>query len=128
MTPAVNKDCIIDKARDVLALDRAGLPVCRDSFRIFTTLRFLEGLADEDVVYELVTTGFLVHATKRYHSHVASHLRPVSGGRFEMGTEVAQARHLCGEPPRHIVDLSPFMLAEFTVTNEMFALFDADRL
>jgi formylglycine-generating enzyme required for sulfatase activity len=101
--------------------------VCGNSQRIFATLRELERLADENAIYELVTNGFLLHATERYHLYVEPHLRPAGGCRFEMGTEVSRVRHFCGETPRHTVQLSRFMLSEFTVTNDMFALFDPRR-
>ena len=128
MKLTVNKDHVISEAREVLALDRKGLPVCGDSLRIFTMLRALERLDDDHAVGELATEGFLAHATERYHLVIEPHLRPVDGGRFEMGTEAGRARHFCGETPRHTVDLSRFMLSEFTVTNDMFALLDPRRL
>jgi formylglycine-generating enzyme required for sulfatase activity len=128
MTTIVNKDSVISKARNVLTLDRTGFPVCSDSLLVFTTLRALERLADENVVDELVTNGFLVRATERYQRHIEPHLRPVGSRRFEMGTESSRARHFCGEAPRHTVDLSRFMISEFTVTNDLFALLDPRRL
>lgn len=124
----MSKDRVINTARDVLALDRTGFPVCGDSLLIFTTLRGLERLADENAVYELVTNGFLVHANERYHLDIEPHLRPVGGRCFEMGTDASRARHFCGETPRHTVNLSRFMLSEFTVTNDIFALLDPRRL
>lgn len=88
----------------------------------------LQLAADENVVYELVTNGFLVHATERYQRDIEPYLRPVDSHRFEMGTESSRERHFCGEIPRHAVDLSRFMLSEFAVTNDLFALLDPRRL
>jgi formylglycine-generating enzyme required for sulfatase activity len=122
MTTIVNGDRIIDTAREVLALDRAGLPVCHDSHRILTCLQELGRMADEDATDELVTHGFLIHAGDRYHTHIEPHLRAVNGGQFQMGTEAGRERHFCGETPRHTVDLSSFMISQYTVTDHLFAL------
>ncbi len=40
-----------------------------------------------------------------------------------MGTNYAEARHFCGEIPRHDVNLSPFHIAQKPITNELFSLF-----
>lgn len=122
------KDDVINEARGVLTLDPAGFPVCDDSLRIFIILWALECLDDEMVVDELVTNGFLLHSADRYQLHIATHLKPVAGSRYEMGTEASRTRHFCGETPRHAVDLTQFMLAEHAVTHEIFALLDPRRL
>ena len=45
-----------------------------------------------------------------------------------MGTSSANARHFCGETPGHSVSLSPFHITRTAVTNELFSLFDKQRL
>jgi formylglycine-generating enzyme required for sulfatase activity len=127
MDMPMNKDQVINEARSVLALQRDGFPVCADSLRIFTALRTVERLADETVIDELITNGFLVHAAERYHMAIESHMRSVGDCDFDMGTETSRARHFCGETPRHRVTLSEFMLSEFAVTNDVFALLDPAR-
>jgi sulfatase modifying factor 1 len=47
----------------------------------------------------------------------------LEGGRFEMGSEGADAYPDDGEGPAHAVELSPFRIAPTTVTNEAFAAF-----
>jgi formylglycine-generating enzyme required for sulfatase activity len=72
--------------------------------------------------------GLLSGSASRYEEHVAPQMRLIDAAQFEMGTDAAEARHFCGESPRHHVELSSFELARVPVTNELFGTFDASRL
>ncbi|WP_020670781.1 SUMF1/EgtB/PvdO family nonheme iron enzyme [Amycolatopsis nigrescens] len=126
--PRQAKDRVIEEAREVLALDRAGFPVCDDSGRIFAALRALERAEDQGPFQELVAEGFLAGADERYHRFVERDMRELGGRAFLMGTDPADARHFCGETPCHHVELSRFLLSAVAVTNELFALFEPGRL
>lgn len=115
----------VDAARDALVLDRAGLPVCRDSHRVHAAMRALE--AEPDAFAELVGAGFLARAAERFHQYVEPQLRAVPGGLFDMGTAPNRAQHFCGETPRRRVELSAFTLSAVQVTNELYGLMDPGR-
>jgi formylglycine-generating enzyme required for sulfatase activity len=55
-------------------------------------------------------------------------MRTIDAATFEMGTPAPQARHFCGETPRHLVQLSPYRIARYLVTNELYGLFDRARI
>jgi formylglycine-generating enzyme required for sulfatase activity len=115
-------DDVVGRAREALALDSAGLPVCRDSAAVLRALRAIHHLGDE-IYDELVRSGFLAGAAER-RSAVLPLLRRFGDARFDMGTPVAGARHFSGETPRHTVELSAFLLAEIPVTSDLFGLLD----
>ena len=94
-------------------------------------LHAIDGLlqwgSDADVE-EILRAGFLRDSERRYAESVAPHMELAPGGRFAMGTDRAQARHFCGESPRHVVELSPFLIGRCTVTNELFGVLDPRRV
>lgn len=117
----------IRRARLLLALDRAGHPRCRESAAILQAMDDLLATEHAEAIDELLVRGFLRDSGRRYQEYVAPHMSPLNGGRFQMGTSRAHARHFCGETPRHVVELSPYHLAQTPVTNELYGLFDPSR-
>jgi formylglycine-generating enzyme required for sulfatase activity len=124
---AGTRDTTVDRARAVLALDRAGRPRCTDTRRVYAALAALRRAAGPDVVAGVVDHGFLAGARERYERHVAPTMRALPAVRFQMGTDAARVRYFCGESPRHPVELSPFAVSAYPVTNELYALFDPAR-
>jgi formylglycine-generating enzyme required for sulfatase activity len=114
-------------ARSTLVLDRDGFPECDNRALIYATLQALRGTGDPDLYAELVTERFLAGANERYAVHIEPILQQVPAGTFRMGTDPRDARHFCGESPRHVVELSAFAVSRVPVTNEMFALLDRSR-
>jgi formylglycine-generating enzyme required for sulfatase activity len=127
MDNGTNKDRLINWARDILRLGDTGVPLCQNSVEIYNAMYWVQRFADDEVRDELLTRGFLLEAAERRDAYIEKHLVPVASTSFDMGTTVAEARHFCGETPRHTVDLSEFRICEFPVTNEMFAIFDPAR-
>src|SRR3989440_4124063 len=127
MDTGVYKDLLINRAREVLALDRNGIPICPSSAEIFGAMCVVERLADDEVTHDLLAQGFLRDAVERRSAHIDEHMIPVGGTSFSMGSSVATARHFCGETPRHAVELSRFRMCGIATTNEMFALLDPPR-
>jgi formylglycine-generating enzyme required for sulfatase activity len=118
-------DDLIARARGVLALDRNGLPACRDTQAIFSVMRALRQSAGPDAFDELVTHGFLAGAAERYDRDIAADMRAVPAVCYEMGTHPEDLQHFCGESPQHRVELSPFAASAYAVTNSLYAAFDA---
>jgi formylglycine-generating enzyme len=118
----------VTAAGDVLR--RAGRRDIRslDSETIVTAIDVLFRTSDPDAVHELLFDGFLRDSAERYDEYVASGMRGIGGACFEMGTPRSEARHFCGESPRHAVELSPYAIGTTPVTNELYGLFDAGRL
>jgi formylglycine-generating enzyme required for sulfatase activity len=127
MVTGINKDLLIERARDVLALDSAGTPVCQDTGQIFGAMLAAECVADGEVAHELLDNGFLRHAPDRRDAYIDKHLISIAGATFDMGSDIATVRHFCGETPNHSVTLSPFQICAIPTTNEMFAVFDPPR-
>jgi formylglycine-generating enzyme required for sulfatase activity len=127
MVTRTSKDLLIEQAREVLALDPAGIPVCQDTSAIFGFMLAIDRLADKEVAHDLLDNGFLRHAPDRRGAHVDQRLVAIPGATFDMGSDVAMARHFCGETPGHTVELSPFQICATPTTNEMFALLDPTR-
>ena len=121
-------DDLIATARDVLALDRAGLPACHDTQAIFSVIRELRRSAEPEAFEELVTHGFLAGAAERYDRVIAADMRAIPAVRYEMGTPLEDLQHFCGESPQHQVELSPFAASAYAVTNSLYATFDAEWL
>lgn len=126
MSTLMNKDHVIDRVRPVLALDHAGLPLCREPVRILGALHAVGDLGDETVHAELVTAGFLADMPDRV-ALVAEQLRHVPGATFTMGTAAERARFFVGEVPDHTVELEPFEISCVQVTNALLGLLDPDR-
>lgn len=120
----------IARARQLLRLDSAGLPVHHDNQAVFAALESLRQSGPGDTITELVTDGFLRESTQRFEQYIAPQLCPLAGGRFQMGAHYAPARgrHFCGETPAHPVELSPFSIMRVPITNKLFGLFDRRRL
>jgi len=121
------RDAAISLARSVLRRGPGGRPRVVDARAAVAAVDGLLRLGDQDVVRELLLDGFLRGSAQRYEDHVAPHMRGLGGGRFEMGTDPADAGHFSGEMPRHLVELSPFQMARVPVTTELLGLFDPDR-
>jgi formylglycine-generating enzyme required for sulfatase activity len=110
-------------ARSILALDRAGYPVCRDRARIYTALRAVRRAGDPD----LIANGFLAGVAARLAEHIRPLLTRIDAATFVMGTDTAKQGHFCGEVPGHRVELSVYAVTRVQVTNRLFALLDPDR-
>jgi formylglycine-generating enzyme required for sulfatase activity len=82
---------------------------------------------DIAALHESLAPSYLRGRGERYEAFVASSMCRLETANFEMGTLAHDARHFCGEAPRHRVDLSPFEIARTPVTNELFAIFDPRR-
>lgn len=121
------RSAAITQAQRLLKLDGEGRPRCMDSKVIFTAIDALLRTGHSEAIEELLVSGFLQGSRARYEGHVTPGMRHLRGGRYEMGTNQADARYFCGEVPRHSVELSPFHLAEVPVTNELFSLYDSRR-
>lgn len=120
-------DPLLERARTVLRLDDRGAPLCRDSAAVLDAVHRLWRTGREDLIGELLVDGFLRGADQRRAELVADGLVDIAGGRFDMGTDPAQARHFCGETPRHAVELPGFAIGRFAVTNRLYAAFDPSR-
>lgn len=118
---------IIERARAVLQLDRAGRPRVGDPNLVLPAVDALVQLGEAELVDELLVRGFLRGSEERYAEHVAPAMVALDGGRFEMGTPAEEAGHFCGESPRHVVELRPFSIGAVPVTNELFAILDPQR-
>jgi formylglycine-generating enzyme required for sulfatase activity len=114
----------IAHARDVLAIDAEGRPVCRDSLAILEAIDMLERHDAREAIQELLTEGLFAQRAERFERHIAPFLRSLPGGRYDMGTPVEDKRHFVGESPCHPVELSPFRMSTLPVTNELYALFN----
>ena len=123
---AAQTDAAISEARRALRLDRRGQPrhaAAAIAAAVDGLLRTPRTDAIEEILFE-----FFAGSAARYDEHVSPQMRLIDAAQFEMGTDAAEARHFCGESPRHKVELSPFHLAQLPVTNELFGIFDAARL
>jgi formylglycine-generating enzyme required for sulfatase activity/proteasome lid subunit RPN8/RPN11 len=120
-------DQAIAQAKRILALDSKGRPTCKDNRLIVATIGGLLRTENHEAANELLIRGFLAGSLERYEEYVAQTMR-VCGGRFEMGTRLGCNRHFVGESPCHRVALSPFSIATVPVTNELFSVFDQQRL
>jgi formylglycine-generating enzyme required for sulfatase activity len=112
----------VEQARSALAVDGREVLKCRDAEVVYRSLRVLLGALGPADTCEVLADGFLRHADDRYSQHVAPHMVDLGAATFVMGTAPAHRRHFCGEVPDHRVDLSPFQLADATVTNELYGL------
>jgi formylglycine-generating enzyme required for sulfatase activity/proteasome lid subunit RPN8/RPN11 len=118
----------LDWIREVLALDGAGRPRCRNSQLVLHCIGALLSTARQDAIEDLLGNGFLREVEHRYAEYIESNMVRLNAARFLMGTSAARARHFCGEVPQHSVELSPFSIGRFLVTNELLGLLDESRL
>lgn len=117
-------DRSITQARTLLALDEFGRPKHNNYKALLIAINSLLQTGQKNAIAELLTEGFLCGSAHRFSEYIAPGLRLLPGGSFQMGTDSANARHFCGETPRHRVHLSPFYIGQMPVTNELFGLFD----
>jgi formylglycine-generating enzyme required for sulfatase activity len=122
LMPAAAVDAAIADAREILKLDQRGRPLHGDSARVVGAVERLRRTGHCEAIEELLTAGFLRDSEARYEQHVRELMRPIPGGRFEMGSDLTRQRHFCGEAPRHAVEMTPFLLSERAVVNALFAL------
>ena len=122
------KDEILEEAHEVLSLDDGGRPRCKDSAAVLETIAAVRATGDETAWQELVAGEFLAQARERYEEHLAPHMQPLPAARFLMGTDSRKAEHFVGETPLHPVELSPYTLSRFPVTNVLYSLLDESRL
>lgn len=118
------RSAALARARAWLGVDAAGRLRCTDARAAVVAVDDLLRVEDAGAVEELLGAGFLRGSDERYHDLLSSRMRLLPGGRFLMGTSSAEARHFCGESPRHPVELSAFSVSDTVVTNEQFQLFD----
>lgn len=118
----------LDSIREVLALDGTGRPRCRDSRLVLRCISELLSTARMDAIEDLLEHEFLRDAKHRYAEYIEPNMVKLGSARFLMGTNTARARHFCGEAPQHAVELSPFSIGRFPVTNELLGLLDESRL
>ena len=121
-------DTPIAQLRPFLELDHEGRPRCKDSQMVFLAVHALLLTGNADAIQEVLIEGFLKGSDQRFEEHIAAGMSFVRGGRYEMGTDIAGARHFCGESPLHTVELSPFRMAKMQVTNELFGIFDGRKV
>lgn len=117
-------DRAITQARTLLELDKFGRPKYNNYKALFIAIDSLLQTRQNEAITELLTEGFLRGCTHRFLEYIASGMRLLPGGRFQMGTDYTNARHFCGETPRHDINLSPFYIGHMPITNELFGLFD----
>jgi formylglycine-generating enzyme required for sulfatase activity len=117
----------LSELRSMLRLDRAGQPVCLDAGSVLRAIEALRWTGDQDAVAEIVDHGFLRDSEARYAEHIAPYMRRLSGGAFEVGSHTRHREHFCGESPAHRVELSPYLVSELPVTNDLYALLDGRR-
>jgi formylglycine-generating enzyme required for sulfatase activity len=110
--------------RDRLRLDASGRSRCGDSATILDAAAALIATGDSELVNELLVSGFLRDSGERYERYIKWQMQSMPGASFAMGTDEANARHFCGESPRHVVSLSPYTIGAYPVTNELFGLLD----
>jgi proteasome lid subunit RPN8/RPN11 len=130
-----DRDATIARARRLLELDRQGRPrrLAGDGgdgrSAAGAILSAIEAVArcGDDVVHDLVLEGFLRDRGRRYDEFVAPDMCSVGHSRCRIGTEPDDRRHFCGETPAHVVDLEPYAISRYAVTNEQFARFDPAR-
>jgi formylglycine-generating enzyme required for sulfatase activity len=120
-------DATLADAREVLALDRRGRPLCEDAERLVRTIERLRQTEHAEAIDELLTAGFLRGSEERYEQYVRPLMRPIPGGRFAMGSDPSRLRHFCGEAPRHAVEATPFLMSEQAVVNALFGLLGDER-
>ena len=125
---APQKDLVVSRAKESLALDATARPRCHDARTILCALKNLALLKDPLPFQELVIEGFLRDAPRRYFEWVYPQMVSIGGASFEMGSHDGAWRHFQGETPRHLVELSSFLLSRHLVTNELFGLLDERRL
>ena len=118
------RSAALARARAWLEVDATGQPQWADALAAVVAVDHLMRAEGAGAVEELLGAGLLRSGEERYHDVLSSRMRRLPGGRFLMGTPAAQARHFCGESPRHPVELSPFLISDTVVTNELFQLFD----
>jgi formylglycine-generating enzyme required for sulfatase activity/proteasome lid subunit RPN8/RPN11 len=119
----------LEKARQLLRLDSAGLPLVTDNTAICAALGLLVSEHREAWV-ELVSEGFLRESAQRFAQYIAPQMQRLAGGSFQMGAHVphAHGQHYCGETPAHTVAVSPFSIMRVPITHRLFGLFDRRRL
>ncbi|MFN2593857.1 MAG: formylglycine-generating enzyme family protein [Actinomycetota bacterium] len=117
----------VEQAREALAVDGRDRPNCPDAKVFYRSLLTLVQAFGPAETYAFLASGFLRHSEERYWEHVASHMVDVPAVRFVMGTAVENRRHFCGEVPAHDVELSPFQIANCTVTKGLYALANPTR-
>ena len=110
---------------ELLKLDPAGLPAYKDNRAIVLAIQTLLRSNDHEAINELLIEGLLAGSRERYERYIASTMRLLEGGSFEMGS--ANHRHFVGESPQHTVKISPFRMGSTTITNELYAHFDPRR-
>jgi formylglycine-generating enzyme required for sulfatase activity len=118
----------LTRARQTLALDRQGLPVCRDNGLLAHAVAIVAQTQNEDAITEILVDGFFGGSQERFEENIAPQMLIIHGRTFEMGTPGAESKHYCGESPSHLVELSPYAIAHHSVTNELFSRFDRTRM
>lgn len=121
-------DETIAHAQQLLKLDDAGRPLCKDFKAVLMAIDALLQTGHAEAIEETLVNGFLRDSAQRYEQYVAPQMRFLQGGSFQMGTNEASTQHFCGEAPRHPVKLSPVHISQLQITNELFGLFDQGRL
>lgn len=121
-------DNSLDWNREVLALDATGRPRCRDSQLVLQSISELLSSARQDAIEDVLANGFLREVEHRHAEYIEPNMVRLNSARFLMGTRAARARHFCAEVPQHSVELSPFSICRFPVTNQLLALLDERRL
>jgi formylglycine-generating enzyme required for sulfatase activity/proteasome lid subunit RPN8/RPN11 len=124
---ASTRDHDIAQAREALAVDVTGRPICRHSRAILEAIDTLERHDARDAIQELLIEGLFAGGAERFERHIAPLMRSLPGGSYDMGTPLSDKRHFVGESPCHRVQLSPFRMASVPVTNELYDLFDQQR-
>jgi formylglycine-generating enzyme required for sulfatase activity len=66
-------------------------------------------------------------ADNRYAEYVAPLMVEIEPRPFAMGTSAEETAHFCGETPEHVVELSPFSITAFPVTNDLLARVGDER-
>jgi formylglycine-generating enzyme required for sulfatase activity/proteasome lid subunit RPN8/RPN11 len=119
-----SRDLAIERVRRLTRPDSAGLPALAHADAIVAAIHALRGLAQEDVIAEVLSDGILRDSAQRFEEHIAPLTEPIKGAHFAMGTDQADVRHFYGESPRHACQLSAFQMMRVQVTAELFSLID----
>jgi formylglycine-generating enzyme required for sulfatase activity len=111
-------------AIDILELDSSGRPKCTDSYSILQAITVLLQ-SSYSLAQEVVFNKFFKESKFRYEEYIKPQMELVKPQLFTMGTDWKDAKHFCGESPSHSVNLSPFLIRKFVVTNKLYGLLDA---
>lgn len=110
---------IYKELKEIFEFDNKGTPKFVNGEALYLAWQTIKNIS-LDMEEELMQKRFFNSSDERYQELIQSHMKMIDGNKFMMGTDANSKIKYCGEEPKHEVQLSPFLVSDIVISNDIY--------